>query len=127
MLRILCACFVALLIPLTSVATAISFERQPKRAANEYGLIASFYHEGHTTANGEHYNPDGVSCAHRTHKFGTMLKVTNRLNGKSIVCRVNDRGPSLWTGVEVDLSRGAFRQIENLEVGRIPVLVEVVS
>lgn len=71
---------------------------------------ASWYHEGKRTANGERYNPDGVSAAHRSLPFGTRVKVTHKRTGRSIIVRINDRGPFI-RGRIIDLSRGAKRQI----------------
>jgi rare lipoprotein A len=70
--------------------------------------IASHYHEGKWTANGERFRPDGMTCAHRHHSFGSILRVTIR--GRSIECRVNDRGPFV-KGRVIDLSRGSARAI----------------
>jgi rare lipoprotein A len=54
--------------------------------------IASIY-SGGRTANGEHASPSGLTAAHRTLPFGTMVRVTNHRNGRSVVVRINDRGP----------------------------------
>jgi len=72
------------------------------------------------TASGEHFDPDGVSVAHKTLPFGTMVKVTNKNNGKTISVRVNDRGPFV-AGRDLDLSRGAMRKLGGLGSGVIPV------
>lgn len=69
---------------------------------------ASWYHEGSRTANGERYKPDGISAAHRTLPFGTRVKVTHKSSGRSVVVRINDRGPFI-RGRIIDLSRGAKR------------------
>jgi rare lipoprotein A len=71
---------------------------------------ASYYKTGKWTANGESYNPHGLTAAHRNLPFGTRLKVTNLGNGKSVVVRVNDRGPFIKKRV-IDLSYGAARII----------------
>jgi rare lipoprotein A len=76
--------------------------------ASHYG-IGDGYH-GRTTANGERYNAYGHSTAHRSLPFGTRLRVTNQTNGKSVVVRVNDRGPFV-AGRSLDLSYGAFTKI----------------
>lgn len=60
------------------------------------------------TANGERFNPNGLTAAHKTLPFGTRLRVTH--NGKSVIVRVNDRGPFV-KGRSLDLSRGAARKI----------------
>ena len=76
--------------------------------ASHYG-VGDGYH-GLTTANGERYNAYGHSTAHRSLPFGTRLKVTNPANGKSVIVRVNDRGPYVG-GRDLDLSYGAFSTI----------------
>jgi rare lipoprotein A len=73
------------------------------RASTGY---ASYYKSGLRTANGEHYYPLGLTCAHRLLPFGTKLKVTNLRNGRSVIVRVNDRGPFI-RGRVLDLSLGA--------------------
>ena len=76
-------------------------------------LIASFYGHGERlnrhTADGELFDPDGFTAAHRTLPIGTRLRVTYK--GRSVTVRVNDRGPAAWTGRTLDLSYGAARAI----------------
>jgi rare lipoprotein A len=75
--------------------------------AHQGSLIrASYYCSGHRTASGEHFNPNGFTAAHRTLPFGTRLAVTNPANGRTVVVRINDRGPFV-RGVSLDLARGA--------------------
>ncbi len=81
---------------------------QPVTAATT-GL-ASYYKSGKHTANGERYNPNGLTAAHRNLPFGTRLRVTNLRNGKSVIVRVNDRGPFIKRRV-LDLSFGAAKVI----------------
>ena len=69
---------------------------------------ASWYFEGARTANGERFNPDGMTAAHRTLPFGTKVRVTYR--GKSVVVRISDRGPFV-RGRCIDLARGAAKLI----------------
>ena len=76
--------------------------------ASHYG-VGDGYH-GQTTANGERYNAYGKSVAHRSLPFGTRLRVINQSNGKSVIVRVNDRGPYVH-GRTLDLSYGAFSSI----------------
>jgi rare lipoprotein A len=71
---------------------------------------ASWYHEGKQTANGERYKPDGITAAHRTLPFGSLVKVTHKRSGRSITVRINDRGPFI-RGRIIDLSRGAKRAL----------------
>lgn len=60
----------------------------------EYGIASTYHYEGgRRTANGERVNPNGMTAAHKTLPFGTVVRVTNRRNGRSITVRINDRGP----------------------------------
>ena len=91
--------------------------------ASHYG-IGDGYH-GRTTANGERYNAYGHSTAHRSLPFGTRLKVTNQTNGKSVVVRVNDRGPFV-KNKDLDLSYGAFISIASPRQGSAKVCYTLV-
>lgn len=71
---------------------------------------ASWYHHGRRTANGEAFNPNGMTAAHRSLPFGTRLRVVNEKTGRSVVVRINDRGPFIG-GRIIDLARGAARQL----------------
>lgn len=104
---------------LAAIAT-FGFATPDARAASgctsvsHYG-IGDGYH-GRITANGETYNAYGYSVAHRWLPFGTKLKVTNQLNGKTVIVRVNDRGPYV-EGRDLDLSYGAFSSIASPSQG----------
>ncbi len=78
--------------------------------ARRAGGNASWYASGQRTANGERFNPNGLTAAHRSLPFGTRVRVTNRTNGRSVVVRINDRGPFI-AGRQIDLARGAARAI----------------
>jgi rare lipoprotein A len=71
-------------------------------------IKATWYKEGKITANGEKYDPDGLTAASRTLPFGTILKLTNTKTDDTIIVRINDRGPFV-RGVDLDVSRGAAR------------------
>jgi rare lipoprotein A len=92
---------------ITSAILAVILFAAPAHASVGW---ASYYKSGHRTANGERFLPMGFTCAHRQLPFGTKLKVTNLRNGKSVECRVNDRGPFV-RGRILDLSLGAARVI----------------
>jgi rare lipoprotein A len=94
---------------------------QPSRSAS-YG-IASYYSYGGRTANGERYDPRQLTAAHRTLPFGTKLQVTNLDSGRSVVVRVNDRGPFI-RGRVVDVSHAAAKQLDLLRSGVAKVKVE---
>ena len=87
---------------------------------------ASFYSKratGSRTANGELLHHDSLTCAHLKYPFGTLLRVTNVLNGKQVVVRVNDRGP-YRRGRVIDLSWGAAQAIGMISQGIVPVTIE---
>lgn len=65
---------------------------------------------GNRTANGERMNPNALTAAHKTLRFGTKVRVTNSRNGKSVIVRINDRGPFV-RGRIIDLSRAAAEHI----------------
>lgn len=81
---------------------------------------------GRRTANGERFNQNAMTAAHRTLPFGTQVRVTNLNNGRSAIVRINDRGPFIG-GRVIDLSRGAASAIGMLGSGVAPVQVEVVG
>ena len=83
----------------------------PAAMAGQTGQASWYGHEGgNKTANGERYHPGGLTAAHRTLPMGTRVRVTNNRNGRSVVVRINDRGP--FTGGRIiDLSEGAAAAI----------------
>ncbi|OWL91477.1 septal ring lytic transglycosylase RlpA family protein [Halopseudomonas aestusnigri] len=90
---------------------------------------ASYYadkFEQRKTANGERYRHDALTAAHRTLPFGTRVQVTNLDNGRSVVVRINDRGPFV-RGRVIDLSKSAFTRIGQVSSGLLPVKVVVLS
>ncbi len=89
---------------------------------------ASYYgHElaGNRTASGERFNPNGLTAAHRTLPLGTRLRVTNVANGRSVIVRVNDRGPFVGNRL-IDVSLGAAREINMVRSGKAQVRLEIV-
>jgi rare lipoprotein A len=90
---------------------------------------ASFYADefnGRKTSNGETYDMHALTAAHRNLPFNTLLKVTNRANGRSVVVRVNDRGP-FKEGRIIDLSYEAARRLGMMEAGTALVRLEIVA
>ena len=71
---------------------------------------ASWYQHGRRTANGEAFNPNSMTAAHRSLPFGALVRVVNDKTGRSVVVRINDRGPFIG-GRIIDLARGAARQL----------------
>lgn len=87
---------------------------------------ASFYASGQKTANGEKFDPNGLTAAHKTLPFNTKVRVTNVANGKTVTVRINDRGPFI-AGRCLDLARGAFDDIAAVSAGVVTVRWEVVK
>jgi rare lipoprotein A (peptidoglycan hydrolase) len=88
--------------------------------------IASWYGQefaGRPTASGEAFNPGQFTAAHPTLPFGTMLKVTNKHNNRSVTVRVNDRGPFVSARI-IDVSQAAAEQLDMVATGTAPVTVE---
>ena len=81
---------------------------------------------GRKTASGERFNPNALTMAHKTLPMGTMVRVTNLKNNKSVVVRVNDRGPSTPDRVG-DLSQAAAGKIRMLRSGVVQAKLEVVG
>ncbi|HEX8513471.1 MAG TPA: septal ring lytic transglycosylase RlpA family protein [Allosphingosinicella sp.] len=89
---------------------------------------ASYYGRelaGNRTASGERFNPHGLTAAHRTLPLGTKLRVTNVANGRSVIVRVNDRGPFVGRRL-IDVSLGAAQEIQMVRSGTAQVRLEIV-
>lgn len=108
---------------------SIFFSVQSQTGYTQKGL-ASYYHDkfhGRRTASGEKYNQNQLTGAHRKLLFNTMVKVTNLNNDKSIIVRINDRGPYKYEGRIIDLTLTAARKIGVVQRGVVPVKIEVVG
>lgn len=91
--------------------------------------VASYYGydgSGNRTASGQRFNPEGMTAAHRHLPFGTKVRVTNTRNGRSVVVRINDRGPFI-RGRVIDLSVAAARILGMMGSGVAPVRIEVLG
>ena len=107
-----------------SVDSARSYRQ--KGIASWYGYETRRQEGGHMTANGEAFNPEGLSAAHKRLPLPSHVRVTNLDNNRSIIVRVNDRGPFV-PGRIIDLSSGAARKLGFFRNGTARVLVETVS
>jgi rare lipoprotein A len=88
--------------------------------------MASYYTnmlKGRKTYNGEHYDPNKLTCAHRTFPMGTMLKVTCLKTKKQVICKVNDRGPHRKKYM-IDLSFKAAKELGFVKAGKCEVEIE---
>ena len=99
-----------------------SGQNKTSGAASWYG--GQFH--GRKTANGERFDMNGLTAAHRSLPFGTKVRVTNQKTGKSVVVRINDRGPFVGRRV-IDLSRGAAKAINMLGTGVASVNLQVLK
>ena len=91
--------------------------------------VSSFYAEdfhGKLTANGEVYDMYGLTAAHKTLPLNTIIRVTNLVNDKSLILRVNDRGPYV-KGRKLDCSYGAAKKLEFVNDGTVEVKIEVIE
>ena len=91
--------------------------------------ISSFYAEdfhGKLTANGEVYDMYGLTAAHKTLPLNTVARVTNLENGKSLILRINDRGPYIQ-GRMLDCSYGAAKKLDFIQQGKTKVQVDVIE
>lgn len=106
----------------------ISFIAYSQKSYKKEGK-ASYYadkFEGKSTASGEPYKHKLKTAAHKTLAFGTMVKVTNLKNGKSVVVKINDRGPFV-KGRIIDLSKSAAQKIDGIRDGIMDVSIKVIS
>jgi rare lipoprotein A len=74
-------------------ALALTVIGVPMAASAQTGIASVYAYSGGRTASGEHASPRALTAAHRTLPFGTLVRVTNERNGRSVVVRINDRGP----------------------------------
>jgi rare lipoprotein A len=102
-----------------TAAASLMVALSASHAAAQCGR-ASWYALHSKTASGERMNPSAMTAAHRSLPFGTKLKVTNKNNGKSVVVRINDRGPFI-KGRVLDLSKGAASQLGFIGSGHTSV------
>ena len=107
---------------LKSLAVASAFLCVLSVVARAETCIASWYgtESGPRTASGERFHPEGISCAHKSRSFGSVVIVTHLGSGHSIRCRVNDRGPFV-KGRCIDLSHGAARALGMTGTARVLV------
>ncbi len=87
---------------------------------------ASYYHpkfQGRETSNGEEYNQNDFTAAHRTLPFNSIVHVTNEQNNKSVVVRINDRGPFKKSRI-IDLTRSAAKKLDMIPFGVVPVKIQ---
>lgn len=88
--------------------------------------LASYYHEQQMTSSGERFDRSALTAAHRTLPLNTWVRVTNEINGRSVVVRINDRGP-FKPGRIIDLSEAAAQSLDMTALGLVPVKLQIVK
>lgn len=113
-------------IALTTVALSFGALSQPALADVAQTGVASYYWQGRGTASGERFNPNALTAAHRSLPFNTKVEVTNLRNGRTVVVRINDRGPFV-RGRIIDVSKAAAGQLGFSGHGLTKVSVKVIE
>ena len=117
----------ALIMLLPSMAFSAPDNEKEIRYGQIINGIASWYGPGfygRKTANGELLRKGTMTAAHRSLPFGTKVRVTNLDNGRSVVVRINDRGPFRKHRV-IDLAHGAAMKLKMIEAGEVPVRIQL--
>ena len=115
-----------LVIVLALIAACAHRAPPPQHPTSVYRGMASWYDEPQQTASGERFDPHALTAAHRTLPFGTRVRVTNVRNGRSVIVRINDRGP-YGHGRIIDLSKAAARKLGMIDAGVVPVELQVLG
>lgn len=108
---------------------SITADRSLVEFVDKGSMKASWYgpgFHGQKTANGEVYDQNSFTAAHKSLKFGTLLKITNLKNSKSVVVRINDRGPYIH-GRDLDLSKAAALELGMVRKGVAKIKVEEIK
>ncbi|MDY3316670.1 septal ring lytic transglycosylase RlpA family protein [Riemerella anatipestifer] len=117
---------ILVIIMIISFVGIYSFKSNNDETSSGY---ASYYHDkfnGRKTASGEIFNNNDLTAAHKKLPFGTLVEITNLRTGKSVVVRVNDRGPYV-KGRSFDLSKAAYNAIGDHRRGTMPITYKILS
>ena len=113
-----------LLRPLAALCGVLTMLALAPAAHAQSGIASIYTYDGRKTANGERASSKGLTAAHRTLPFGSRVKVTNRRNGRSVVVRINDRGPFI-KGRVIDVTPAGAKILGFS--GLAPVTVELIK
>mgnify|MGYP001806356031 CR=1 FL=1 len=113
-------------IALTTIALSMGVLAPPALADTDQTGVASYYWQGKGTASGERFNADAMTAAHRSLPFNTKVQVTNLRNGRSVVVRINDRGPFI-RGRIIDVSKAAAGELGFKGHGLTKVSIKVIG
>ncbi|WP_191601593.1 septal ring lytic transglycosylase RlpA family protein [Marinomonas algicola] len=122
-ISLLCGVMVSLLVTACSSGPISREDAMGYEDSGEASYYAMKY-QGRQTANGERFDQNAMTAAHKRLPFGSIVKVTNTDNGKSVIVRINDRGPFIY-GRIIDLSKSAFQRIGETRLGLLDVDIEV--
>lgn len=117
---------------LLSCANFINMNAETKKEVQKHELVGkasyygSEYKETRKTANGEHFNKNDYTAAHKTLPFGTLVKVINKRNNKHVIVRVNDRGPFI-KGRVIDITPIAANDLDMIKSGLTEVELEIIK
>ncbi|MCW8346429.1 septal ring lytic transglycosylase RlpA family protein [Vibrio sp. ZSDZ65] len=113
----------------SSISTNASPKTQEYARKHQLTGLASWYgsqFHGRLTASGEKYNMRALTAAHKTLPFGTVVRVINTNNNKSVDVKINDRGPYV-KGRTIDLSQKAFEKVGSTKQGVVPIRIEILD
>ncbi|MCB0576911.1 MAG: septal ring lytic transglycosylase RlpA family protein [Saprospiraceae bacterium] len=112
----------------TLLLSAVSLSSFAQKTRVEYGKCGYYADsfQGRPTSNGEKYDKNALTCSHKTLPFGTQIRITRMDNKKTVVVRVNDRGPFI-EGYVVDVSRAAAEVLDLIQAGTARVKIEVMD
>ncbi|OYX86756.1 MAG: hypothetical protein B7Y75_03040 [Azorhizobium sp. 35-67-5] len=113
-------------IALTTIALSMGVLAPPALADTDQTGVASYYWQGKGTASGERFNANAMTAAHRSLPFNTKVQVTNLRNGRSVVVRINDRGPFI-RGRIIDVSKAAAGELGFKGHGLTKVSIKVIG
>jgi len=124
-------CCVSIVIAVSACTSSIRYTQSGNEQGDGEKItgVASYYadkFEGRKTSNGDIYSHKEFTAAHRQLPFGTKVKVSNIANGKSVIVRINDRGP-FAEGRIIDLSKAAAEQIDMIRTGTANVEIEIIK
>ncbi|MDR0927913.1 MAG: septal ring lytic transglycosylase RlpA family protein [Ignavibacteria bacterium] len=115
------------IIALTACTSTARFSNASDKDSGTIRGYASYYHDkfnGRKTANGEVFAQSKLTAAHRELPFGTIVRVTRVSNGKSVLVRINDRGPFV-DGRIIDLSLAAAKELDMINDGVVEVVLQI--
>ncbi len=112
-----------------AAASCSSLGRTATPGDTDEGLAAYYADSlhGNKTASGEKYDKNALTAAHRTLPFGTIVRVTNLVNRRTVEVRINDRGPYAGRHRIIDLSRKAAERLDMIRAGVVGVRIEIIS